>query len=464
MSATTANRRPQRVPVGSLIVVGPPGSGKTTLLREQLRTAGLPTGRVVCRDDLRSHFGQACPDLAHRIAPATCMHFETEVNQQVAAAALAFLVEGKSWMYDQTGSHEERLRVEVDRAHAQGLAAVALRRRGNDGSQDITLEHCEQMNASRDRKVPAAVLRSLWEAYTKVTPERLYEIGFDVVLEWDEHTTFELMPEGVDARNLTGDLAVIGDIHGCADTFLHRMLPALGTDERLSNPDITIVSVGDINDKGQHSVEMIRWWLWALRTGRALLTDSNHNKALVRALTRPELPVRFGLAETLAQIDAQPDAEQLKQQIIASFSRLPNHLVFRDHVVVHAALTESRLFRTDPKTRSFAVHTRFNKDPWHWTGTQTLIHGHVVVGQPTRRRAPVSPERPGHVPGEVIALDTGAYSGGGLSAYLTRSDTTVTVPSVATDQIDPSVAARLRAELIAAGVITETQPAASSVA
>jgi hypothetical protein len=443
-----------RVPVGSLVSVAPPGAGKTTVLRAALAAAGLPADRIVCRDDLRAGHGTSCSDLAHKMAPMTCMHFEPQVTAAVNARANSHLVNGQTWLYDQTGCNETYLRVEVERAHRQGLAAVALRRVGNDGARDATLEFCLANNANRNRQVPAGVVTRMWNAYAELTSARLREIGFDVVLEWNDTTTFELMPEGVDARHITGPLAITGDLHNCAQTFFERLLPALGTDRELSNPDLLLVSVGDLHDKGGQpdgGVELIRWWLWAVKTGRALLVDSNHNKALVRALLTGG-PVRFGLKPTIDAINAQPDADQLKAEIVAAFSRLPSHLIFADTVVVHAAMTESRLGKSSAETRGFALYTRYSSSPWEWTGTQTLVHGHVVVDGVARRRAAPAADRPGHVPGEVVAIDTGAYRGGGLTAYLSSTGETVTVPTVPADVIDQGDADALTRELVAAGL------------
>jgi len=444
---------PIRLPVGSLVAVAPPGAGKSSILAAALVDAGLTPDRIVCRDDLRARFLGDCPDMQHRAVPASCMHHEPQVSEAVASLANAHLTAGRTWLYDQTGCRRDVLAAEVARAHAQGLAAVALRRRDNSGASDVPLEFCLANNARRNRRVPNFVITNMHAAYATLTVDALYGIGFDVVVEWDERTTFELLPEGPDARRITADLAIVGDIHGCAETFLDRLLPAVGTDRHLSNPDLLLVSVGDIHDKGQHSVEMIRWWLWALRTGRAVMTDSNHNKSLVRALTRADATIRGSLAATLAEIEAQPDAALLKAEIVAAFSRLPNHLVFPNHVVAHAAMTEDRLFRTDSKTRSFALYTRAPRTEWEWTGQQMLVHGHVIVDAPARRRAPLDPARPGHVPGEVLCIDTGAYSGGGLTALLSATGELVRVESADGDCIDPEREAQYVSELVAAGII-----------
>lgn len=454
---TTNLTRPVRVPVGSCVAVAPPGAGKTTVLRAALLAAGLPTDRIVSRDELRARFAADCTQFACKMVPMSCMHFEDKVTELANAKVNSHLIAGETWFYDQTGCNADRLRDEVDRAHRAGLAAVALR--VTDSGGDLPLEVCLDRNAARSRQVPVAVVASMHARYTELTAEALYELGFDVVIDWDENTTFQLMPEACDARNIDTPLVVVGDLHGCSHTFFERMLPAVGLDTELTRDDVLLVGVGDINDKGgvhdgerSGAVDLIRWWMRMIRTGRALLVDSNHNKALLACLAGKREP-RYGIAQTIAEIEAQPDAEALKAEILATFSRLPTHLVFPDTVVVHAAMTEELLFRNDRKTQSFAVHTRYEKKPWEWTGTQTLVHGHVVVGQPDRRRAPADPARPGHVPGEVVNVDTGAYRGQAMTCYLSATGETVSVDPDPADVIDAEAAALLHAELVELGII-----------
>jgi hypothetical protein len=241
----------------------------------------------------------------------------------------------------------------------------------------------------------------------------------------------ELMPYrgGVDLRDYRGRFAVIGDVHGCQQTLTQRLLPALGWEPSSSEAPL-LVSVGDVHDKGVDSVAAIRWWLAAMRSGTAVMTDSNHARALVRALVRPDMPVRDCVAQTVEEIEAADDAAQLRIDIVATFGSLPTHLVLPGVVAVHAAMTEQRLWREDLENRRFAIHTRFHLTPWHWTGTATLVHGHDTVPEVTIRRASGSLLRPGHVPGPVVNVDTGAYAGGGLSAYQSWTGDTVTVPSV----------------------------------
>lgn len=434
---------PVRVPVGTLIAIGPPGSGKNSTLKNALTAAGLPASRVVNRDDVRRKFGNECTHLMCRAIPAGCTHHEDAVTSLIEAHASTFLAAGKTWVYSTTSPTRDALADQIDRAHRSGLAAVALRRAGNHGEHLISLDECLEVNASQTRRTSDQAVARAHQQYAELTTGELLALGFDTVLDWNADTTFELMPETYDARGISTNQAVIvGDIHGCARTFFERLLPAAGTDKHLSNPDVLLISVGDIHDKGADpfgSVELIRWWLHALRTGRALMTDSNHNRSLVRYLTGHPMKVSPGLAETLAAIDAQPDAEQLKADIVASFSRLPSHLVFDDLVVVHAAITEDLIGANTARANGFMLYNNSARTPWTWTGSQTLVHGHEPVAQVARRRAAPDPARVGHTPGEVINVDTGAYTGGQMAAYV-HADASI----VAVDTFHQEVVAQPR--------------------
>lgn len=441
MTAVMSSR--VRVPVGSLIAIGPPASGRSTTLTDGLVRAGLPASRVVNRDGLRRKFGNTCSQLMCRAIPTRCTHHDDEVASLVEAHAGTFLAAGQAWLYDAPTSQMLEVLEHVERAHRAGLAAVALRRTGESGAEFLTLDQCAKRNAGREIRASDASLEAGHAFYEELSTSVLYRLGFDVVIDWDESTEFELMPDGVDARGIpTSQVVVVGDLHGCASTFFDRLLPALGTDAALSNDNVLLVSVGDIHDKGgdpQGSVRLIRWWLNAVRSGRALMVDSNHNRTLVRHLTGHTTRVSPGLADTMSAIEAQADAEALKEQIVATFSRLPSHLRFDDLVVVHAAITEDRLGSTSPRDRGFMLYTNRDRTPWDWTGSETLVHGHEPVDEVSRRRASLDPDRPGHVPGEVINVDTGAYAGGSMSAYLHDRNTTVAVETVEDDVAPCSV-------------------------
>lgn len=419
MITTAGPSRTVRLPVGSYITLAPAGADLSGL-HTALERAGMDTNTRIHRGDLRRRFGNTCKSMQCRAIPMQCTHFEEAVDSLLDAHAATFLATGSPWLYEGSWMTDEELADQASRAHRAGLAAVAFYLTDDTGAP-VSLEASIEAAAHAVPRPDGASVKSSHARYETADPQRLLELGFDIVVPFSTDATFEILPSGPDARGInTSQAVVVGDLHGCAETFFTRMLPAMGTDRDLSNPDVLVISVGDIHDKGpdpQGSVELIRWWLWALRTGRALMVDSNHNRRLVRYLSgdRDGWYVSPGLADTLDAIDAQPDAPELKAQIVAAFSRLPSHLWFDDLVVVHAGITERLLGATAARARGFMLHVRNRTRPWEWTGQQTLVHGHDPVEAPHTRRAEPTPESP--TPGVVFNIDTGAYKGGLMSAY-----------------------------------------------
>jgi hypothetical protein len=177
---------PSQIPAGSLIAVAPPATGKSSLLVAQLVAAGLPPERTLARDEVRAALGDNFDQGAPSIPPPARGAFETVVTAQIDEIAAAYLASGQTWFYDQTGCNGICLGEEVVRAHAHDLAAVALRRRGNDGSPDVTLEFALANDAARRRHVPVEVITFLHARYAALSVAVLYDLGFDLVLEWDQ--------------------------------------------------------------------------------------------------------------------------------------------------------------------------------------------------------------------------------------------------------------------------------------
>lgn len=275
--------------------------------------------------------------------------------------------------------------------------------------------------------------RTLGQAATIITTETVDAPTFvdRVITDPDGRDFIPVTGRSPDLTRYTGDFAVIGDTHGAHHTTLD-LVDELTRD--LGHQPL-LVSLGDVHDKGARSVDALRWWTAQIRAGKAIMVDSNHAAALRQALGTGRVPRRGDVADTLAEIDQAPDAQQLRTDILAAFNALPTHWVLPGVVAVHAALTEHRKLRTDYQTRRFAIHTRMALTPWTWTGTETLVHGHDTVRTPTVRRAPASALRPGHYPGPVFNVDTGAHAGGGLTAYRSWSGTTMTVATRAEEAV-----------------------------
>lgn len=417
------SRALNRLPVGSLISISPAGTQHHNLLTDKLIQGGLPSGRVISQETLQHQHGLTCKFMRCKVIPKSCTHFSAEVETSVERSANTFLAAGQTWLLQTNTPSIAFLQEQIARAHNRGLSVVALRPVTRDG-HDLPMETPQTLPGKSVNDIRAA-----HQLYEQLTVTQLYEMGFDVVIEWDEDSVFETFPEAHNATHLdSSKVVVVGDLHGLADTFFDKFLPAIGTDKELSNPNVLLVSVGDIHDKGpnpQTSVELIRWWLWAIRTGRALMVDSNHSRNLVQYLTGRKETLSPSGMETLEAIEEQPDAQQIKDAIVTVFSRLPSHLVFTDLVVVHAAMRQELIGTTNPRARGFILHARNEHNPWEWNGPQTLVHGHDTVPQPTRRRS--SAPHQGHTPGEAINVDTGAVTGGPLTGYVNATDSFIQV-------------------------------------
>ena len=248
-----------------------------------------------------------------------------------------------------------------------------------------------------------------------------------------------------DLRRRTGDFAVIGDIHGCWFTLL-GLIEQLGGNEGVVPTGLTLVSVGDLHDKGgiigvysvdgpssSGAVNVLRWALTEHAAGRLEVVDSNHGRSLVRRITEGT-PARRdkhrSVEVTLADLQAQADRDEILPKVKDFLSNRPPFVRLSagptgELVVAHAAATE-RLLNADILRRGEYDYHLYTEEDFRWTGRQTVVTGHVTVPHPTRiAQAPVS----GKPAGNVLRIDTGVDEGGGLTAYLPHLDEFVTVPT-----------------------------------
>lgn len=246
-----------------------------------------------------------------------------------------------------------------------------------------------------------------------------------------------------DLRHLTGDFAVIGDVHGCWYT-LTNLIETLGGKDGRPPQGLTFVSVGDLHDKGgmigatqpdptvSGAVKVLRWAL-KLSSERGLVTvDSNHGRHLARRIARgPAQQARHGSTEvTYQDLLVQPDAETLLGEVSKFLHDVPPFVRLSagptgEMIVAHAAVAE-RLLSADVLRRAEYDYFLYTDDDFRWTGPQTVVTGHVHVPSPTR-----TPQSPidGRGVGAVLRIDTGVDKGTGLTAYLPHEDCFVTVPT-----------------------------------
>src|SRR5690606_5256636 len=196
-----------------------------------------------------------------------------------------------------------------------------------------------------------------------------------------------------DRRDDHGPFDFIGDVHGCADELV-TLLTELGYDvaadrSTARHPDgRTAFFVGDLVDRGPDSPGVLRLVMGMVRDGTGACVPGNHENKLGRALGGRKVQVSHGLAETLAQLDGEPEA--FRQKVAGFIDGLVSHAVLDGGrcVVAHAGLPERLHNRSSGAVRSFALYgdTTGETDefglpvryPWanDYRGSAVVVYGH----------------------------------------------------------------------------------------
>ncbi|MFL4472282.1 metallophosphoesterase [Tateyamaria armeniaca] len=203
----------------------------------------------------------------------------------------------------------------------------------------------------------------------------------------------------------------VGDIHGRID--LLELFLEMG-------PAYPIVCVGDYVDRGEHSAEVLR--LLSQRTDITCLSG-NHEEMMLGFLKSPEKVgprwLRYGGLQTLASFgisgvtnggNAQAliaARDQLKDkmgpELISWMRSLPTRWQSGNVAVVHAGADPLRSIDNQDTEALHWGHRDFAKVDR--TDGVWVVHGHTIVDVPHARNG-------------RIAIDTGAYATGNLTAVL----------------------------------------------
>lgn len=231
----------------------------------------------------------------------------------------------------------------------------------------------------------------------------------------------------------------IGDVHGRYD-LLHALLGEVRRDAEARRPgDVPrLILCGDYVDRGPDSARVLAALTWLQRSSAVELTllDGNHEEMFRAFLDDPvaaEPWLRFGGRETLHSygVDAPAEAEdaatllRLRDQLLdvlpAAHYRLLHALVpmveAGDYVFVHAGVRPGVALADQSRDDLLWIRAGFldHDRP----AAAVVVHGHSQVGE----RAVVLPHR--------IALDTGAYDTGVLSAARIDDDAVEIIQAVA---------------------------------
>lgn len=219
-------------------------------------------------------------------------------------------------------------------------------------------------------------------------------------------------------------LYAVGDIHGeCA--LLEQLLDHILQDAAAagSGQTATIIFLGDYIDRGPDSRAVLERLSGPPPMGvEWRFLRGNHEQALLDFLTDPEgaaFWLRFGGVETLASygVLAPPgtlDPRRLESLATQLRERLPSrHLDFLrcsemmavvgDYAFVHAGIDPA--LPLDQQRREDLLWMREGFIDRPIRGNHVIVHGHTIVDAPL-------------VEGNRIAIDTGAYATGRLTAVV----------------------------------------------
>ncbi len=240
-------------------------------------------------------------------------------------------------------------------------------------------------------------------------------------------------PLWTDRRTEHGPFDIIGDVHGC-HAELVELLAQLGYE--VADDGVTVtppdgrraVFVGDYGDRGPDTPGVLRLVMAMADAGTAICLPGNHDVKLVRKLKGRDVQITHGLAETLQQLDAEPD--EFRDQVRDFLDRLVSHVVLDDGelVVAHAGMKQSYQGRSSGRVRDFALfgETTGETDEFglpvrlEWArdyrGQAAVVYGHTPVAEPEWVN-------------NTINIDTGCVFGGRLTALRWPERELVSVPA-----------------------------------
>jgi polynucleotide kinase-phosphatase len=424
------------VPDMSLVVlVGASGSGKSTFARRHFAAT-----QVLSSDHYRGVVSDDENDQAATKDAFEVLHF-------VAGKRLAA---GRLTVVDATNVQREARAGLVALARAHDVLPVAI-------VLDLPEAVCLERNASRaDRDFGPHVVRRQ-RADLRRSLGHLQKEGFrrvHVLSAQSDVDAAEIVVEPLlnDRRHDSGPFDVIGDVHGCR-AELEELLAELGyglvrdADGRAVDAvhpaGRRAAFVGDLVDRGPDTPGVLRLVMGMVDAGHALAVCGNHEQKLVRALRGKKVTVAHGLAESLAQLSAEPP--EFRTRVAEFCHDLVSHLVLDGGglVLAHAGLPERYHGRASGRVRSFALYgdTTGETDeyglpvryPWanEYRGSATVLYGHTPVPEAEWVNG-------------TMCLDTGVVFGGKLTAlrYPEREVVSVAAHEVWYAPVRPLVAPR----------------------
>jgi len=393
------------VPELSLVVlIGPSGCGKSTFARKHFKQT-----EILSSDYFRGLVSDDENDQSATKDAFEALHF-------VAAKRLAA---GKLTVIDATnvGPESRKPLIQLAREYHCLPVAVVL---------NMPEKLCEERNGQRpDRDFGPHVIRRQKQQLRRSLRD-LQSEGFRHVFVMDspedvEAATVERQRLWNDLRSERGPFDIVGDLHGCFDE-LRELLTMLGY-EIAEDGAYSVrapegrksVFLGDLVDRGPKITETLKLVMSMVESGAALCVPGNHDVKLMRKLRGKNVKITHGLAESLEQLEAEP--EEFKTRVADFIDGLVSHYVLDGGalVVAHAGMKETLQGRASNKVRDFALfgETTGETDEYglpvryNWAaeyrGKAMVVYGHTPVFEPEWLN-------------RTINVDTGCVFGGKLTA------------------------------------------------
>jgi protein phosphatase len=411
------------IPELSLVVlVGPSGAGKSTFAREHFARFEV----------LSSDFCRGLVSNDENDQSATTAAFD--VLHTIAATRLD---RGHLTVIDATNVQPEARKPLVALAREHHVLPVAI-------VFNLREKVCRERNRERpDRDFGAHVIRRQVSDLRR-SLRHLKREGFRHVFvlntpEEVDAAEVERQPLWNNLKHLHGPFDIIGDVHGCLDELV-ALLGELGY--TLARPDAdgegawtveppagrTAVFLGDLVDRGPDTPGVLRLVQGMVAAGSALCVPGNHDMKLVKALRGRNVQIKHGLAESLEQLEREPEA--FREGAATFLDRLVSHYVLDDGrlVVAHAGMKEKLQGRGSGKVRSFALYGETTGETdefglpvrYNWAaeyrGRAMVIYGHTPIPEPEWLN-------------NTINIDTGCVFGGRLTALRYPERELVSVPA-----------------------------------
>jgi protein phosphatase len=411
-----------RIPELALVaLVGASGSGKSTFARTHFK----PT-EVISSDYCRALVADDENDQA-----ATKDAFD--VLYYIAGKRLAA---GRLTVVDATNvrSEDRKRLVALAREHHVLASAIVF---------DLPERLLHERNAGRpNRDFGPHVVRSQMQSLHR-SMRGLEKEGFKVaaVLRSVEAVAeASILREKAwnDRRDEHGPFDIIGDVHGCLDECV-QLLRTLGyiVAGTRDAPVVTApdgrraIFVGDLVDRGPDSPGVLRLAMAMVADGTAFCVPGNHDVKLMKKLRGRDVKVSHGLAETLQQLEAEPD--EFRKQAADWIYSLVSHLVLDDGklVVAHAGMKEKLQGRASGAVRDFALYGETTGETdeyglpvrYDWAsdyrGAAMVVYGHTPVPEADWVN-------------RTLCVDTGCVFGGKLTALRYPERELVSVPAART--------------------------------